>query len=242
MLKPETNKIDSNFSFFKFLTFAFLGLVIIQPAKLFAQTENVTDIDGNLYKTVKIGEQLWMAENLRVTRYNNGDSIPFLISADDWSATSSSAFAFYDNDTNNISQFGILYNWFTVDDKREICPNGWHVPSDTEWIMMEKALGMKSQETGKMTAWRGTDEGNKLKTTEFGGNNLSGFSAKGTGYRHPNGEYKGKGADNDYWTSTLYINKGKSEGMLHGLLNSKSTIVRNFHTPDYGFCIRCLKN
>jgi len=215
---------------------------MVPVVSVFAQTGTVTDIDEITYQTLKIGEQWWMAENLRVTRYNNGDAIPFLIIPEEWAATKTPAFGYFANDTSNIKKFGLLYNWFTVDDKREICPDGWHVPSDQEWIQMEKALGMSTQESEKMTAWRGTIEGNKLKSAVFGGNNSTGFSAVGTGYRHPTGSYKGQGTDNDYWTSTVYYNAGIREGVLHGLLNNKTTIVRNHHTADYGFCIRCVKN
>jgi uncharacterized protein (TIGR02145 family) len=93
-----------------------------------------------------------------------------------------------------------------------------------------------------MTAWRGTNEGDKLKHQDFGGNNSSGFSAMGTGYRDPLGIYKAQGTDNDYWTSTAYSSDNNLDGILHGLLNTKSTVVRNFHVPGYGFCVRCIKD
>lgn len=227
---------------FRYFRISVLFLFILISAKLYAQTEILKDIDGNSYPTIKIGEQVWMAENLRVTRYNNGDSIPFLLSTADWAETDLPAYGYFDNDTSNISKFGLLYNWFTVDDKREVCPQNWHVPSDDEWKQLELTLGMCIQQSERMTAWRGTNEGDKLKLPEFGGNNSTYFSALGTGYRHPSGDYRGLGTDNDYWTSTPYNNNGNREGILHGLLASKSTVVRNFHTPDYGFCIRCVKN
>ena len=205
-------------------------------------TDPVTDIDGNIYQTVAIGDQVWMAENLKVTRYSNGDTIPNLTNAGDWINTTDGAYCYYANRSSNGDVYGGLYNWFTAIDERKVCPEGWHVPTDEEWITLNKTLGMSDEEARKMTAWRGTDEGAKLKSEDFGGNNSSGFTALGTGYRDPNGIFKAQGTDNDYWTSTPYNNDGNTEGVLHGLLNSRSDAVRNFHVPHYGFCIRCVRD
>ncbi len=105
--------------------------------------DGVTDIDGNEYVTVVIGNQEWMAENLRVTRYNNGDNIPTGLSNTNWKNTTEGAYAIYDHNaywTDGINSpeemveaYGKLYNWYAVDDPRGLCPEGWHVPSDAEW-------------------------------------------------------------------------------------------------------------
>ncbi len=226
----------------KFSRIRLIVFLFILPFTTPAQTGTIKDINGNNYKTIKIGEQIWMAENLHATNYNNGDPILFVENNDDWAATSSAAYCYYKNYKNNINKYGLLYNWFVVDDNREICPKGWHVPSDAEWKQLEKVLGMTTNETGKLTAWRGTDEGTKLKSLEYGGTNSFDFSALGTGYRQPSGSYKGLNTDNNYWTSTGYNNNGNREGILHGFLATKSTIVRNFHAPGYGFCIRCIQD
>ncbi len=207
---------------------------------LYSQTESITDLEGNVYQTVLIGDQRWMAENLRVTKYANGDEIPHLTNISDWANTDGGAYCFYENKTDFIGVYGNLYNWYTVEDDRGVCPAGWHVPSDEDWIKLEMYLGMSAEESQRMTAWRGTDEGDKIKSESFGGNNSSGFTALGTGYRDPAGVFKGMGTDNDYWTSTPYDNEGNTEGVLHGFLNSRSDAVRNFHVPGYGFCIRCV--
>lgn len=207
-----------------------------------AQTDSITDIDGNVYQTMAIGTQWWMTENLKVTRFNNGDSIPYLKKAEDWTASDVAAYCFYANSSNFIDQCGLLYNWYVAADDREVCPSGWHVSTDEDWIVLEKHLGMGAEESEGLTAWRGTTEGDQLKDDSFGGNNISGFTALGTGYRHPDGTFKAMGRDNDYWTSTPYDNQGSTEGILHGLSSSKSTIVRNFHSPGYGFCIRCVRD
>ena len=181
-----------------------------------------------------IGDQLWMAENLRTAMYANGEEIPHITNDTDWANTNTGAYCYYDNTELNIKLYGNLYNWYTIHDERGVCPEGWHVPSDHEWMTLEKYLGMSSSEAGRMTAWRGTNEGDKLKHPDFGGNNSCGFSALGTGYRDPLGIYKAQGTDNDYWTSTAYSSDNNLEGILHGLLSTKTTVVRNFHDPQIG--------
>lgn len=219
--------------------------ILLAPvSELSGQTETISDMDGNVYQVVAIGDQWWMAENLKVTQYSNGEDIPNLKDAAEWAADTIGTYCYYGNRESYSNSNGNLYNWYVAVDERGVCPEGWHVPSDDEWNTMEMALGMSQEESLRMTAWRGTDEGDKLKTEEFGGNNSSGFAALGTGYRDPAGVFKASGTDNDYWTSTPYENSkmNRTDGVLHGLLNSKGTVVRNFHEPAYGFCIRCVKN
>jgi uncharacterized protein (TIGR02145 family) len=207
-----------------------------------AQTDSITDIDGNVYRTVAIGTQWWMAENLKVSKYANGDEILLVKDKADWATADTGAYCYYANRSSNADLYGNLYNWSVAIDSRGVCPEGWHVPTDEEWITLEKHLGMSDSEARRMTAWRGTNEGDKLKSEGFGGNNSSGFGAQGTGYRHPDGTYKAAGTDNDYWTSTPYDNEGVTEGVLHGLLNTNPKVVRNFHVPGFGFCLRCVRD
>jgi uncharacterized protein (TIGR02145 family) len=157
------------------------------------------DYDGNIYQTIQIGDQKWMSENLKTTHYQNGDVIPNLISNNDWINTSSGAYSDYDNNPSNSNTYGRLYNWYTVDDDRGICPVGWHIPSDEEYKELEMCFGM-SQSEADDTVWRGTNEGSKLagnadlwsngnleQNTEFG---TSGFSVFPAGYRfYNNGNY-----------------------------------------------------
>ncbi len=121
----------------------------------------VKDIDGNSYKTVKIGEQIWMAENLKVTQYRNGDPIPNLTDENDWENTEQGAYCNYDNNEDNVETYGRLYNWYAVDDKRGLAPNGWHIPTDDEIKELEMYLGLSQSETDNITS-RGTNEGSKL--------------------------------------------------------------------------------
>jgi len=219
-----------------------LAIALFALQGLNAQTDSITDIDGNVYKTIVIGSQWWMAENLKVSKYNNGDDIPHLTDATEWAETEEGAYCYYGNRSSFADTYGNLYNWYTTQDERGVCPSGWHIATDEDWITMEKYLGMSDSEAERMTAWRGTDEGGKLKDESFGGTNSSGFTALATGYRDPEGIFKAMGTDNDYWTSTPYDNAGNTEGVLHGLLNTQSSVVRNFHVPGYGFCIRCVRD
>jgi uncharacterized protein (TIGR02145 family) len=122
----------------------------------------VTDIDGNVYQTVTIGAQVWMAENLKVTHYRNGDPIPNVTDTAAWEGLSTGAYCEYDNDINNVATYGRLYNWYAVDDSRGLAPEGWHVPSDDEWKQLEMYLGMSQSEADDY-GWRGTDEGGEVK-------------------------------------------------------------------------------
>lgn len=172
----------------------------------------VTDIDGNIYLCVKIGNQWWMAENLKVTHYRNGDAIPQVMDNGTWTSTTGGAYCAYNNDNGNVATYGLLYNWYAAADSRNIAPAGWHVPKDGEWKELEMYLGMSLSEADAI-GWRGTDEGGKLKeagTTHWsspstGATNSSGFTALPSGYRS-NGIFYDIGEGAGYWTSTPYSN------------------------------------
>ena len=123
--------------------------------------ETVTDIDGNVYSTVQIGDQVWMAENLKTTTYNNGTSIALVTDNTDWENNTAGAFCWYDNDQAAYADtYGALYNWHAVN-SGNLCPDGWHVATDAEWKTLEMELGMSQTEAGN-NEWRGTNEGSKL--------------------------------------------------------------------------------
>lgn len=147
-------------------------------------TRTVTDIDGNVYRTVKIGNQWWMAKNLKVTHYRNGDAILNETDNSTWAGLSTGAYCAYNNNESTTNAYGYLYNWYAVDDSRNIAPASWHVPTDEEWKTLEKYLGMSQSEADEY-GWHGTDEGGKLKETDTthwqgpntGATNESGFFA-----------------------------------------------------------------
>lgn len=208
--------------------------------------DSVTDIDGNVYKTIRIGGQLWMTENLKVTRFNNGDSIPHITDPDLWAGSNSGAYSIYENDTSSVSIYGLLYNWYAVRDDRKIAPAGWHVPTDEEWKELEIYLGMSEEEADNVY-WRGTDEGGKLKETgtdhwispNTGATNESGFTALPAGIRDDDGIFRYVGYYVWFWTS-YKDNEGKIWGRY--LYNQAAGIVRDSYLPNYGYSVRCLKN
>src|SRR6185312_12775462 len=129
------------------------------------ETGTMTDADNNTYKTVKIGNQWWMAENLRVKHYRNGWPIQEMTSTSPdsvWAQKTTGAFCKYDYDDTKAAKYGLLYNWYVMTDTNIIAPAGWHIPSDDEWKTLEMYLGM-SQADADNVKWRGKDEGDKLK-------------------------------------------------------------------------------
>ena len=169
----------------------------------------IQDIDGNRYRVILIGDRTWMAENLRVTHYRNGDPVPEVILGAGWADLATGAYCVYDNNTGNIKPFGFLYNWFAVADDNHITPEGWHVPTDEEWKQLEMTLGM-SREAADSTDFRGTDEGGQLKESgtghwaspNAGATNATGFSALPGGYRKFDGSFHGMGTHASFWTAS----------------------------------------
>ena len=210
----------------------------------------VKDIDGNLYKTVKIGTQIWLAENLKVTHYRNGDPIPNVTSHSEWVDLSTGAYCVYDNNESNADTFGYLYNWYAVDDSRNIAPEGWHVPTDEEWRELERALGM-SQSEADSVGWRGSPVGSKLagradlwddETLE---NNAafdsSGFSALPAGFRfyHGDGYFYSLGNQAFFWSATEY----GPAGSWHRSLDYRISGVRRYTGgKPRGFSVRLIRD
>lgn len=196
----------------------------------------LTDQDGNIYKTVKIGTQTWMAENLRTTKYRNGDEIQKVVNDSEWAYLSSGAFCNYNNteDYNTIATYGRLYNWFVIDDSRNVAPNGWHVPSDAEWTTLINFLGGDLNAGGKM----------KMKESLIWVNpdpnitNESGFTAIPAGMREwYTGEYSFACG---FWSNTQ-ADDGVSS-WHRSLSVDNNTITRYQPNKMYGFSIRCVKD
>ena len=209
----------------------------------------MTDQDGNIYETVQIGNQTWMAENLKVTHYRNGDAIPTGYSNSEWTNLSTGAYTVYDNNESNADTYGYLYNWYAMNDSRNIAPDGWHIPTDEEWMELEMALGMSESEANS-TGWRGTDQGSQLagradlwnngdleNNSNFG---TSGFNALPGGYRYANNGYYGyMGTSGYFWSSTVF---GDYDARSRGLSYSVSEVYRNYYYKSYGFALRLLRD
>ena len=203
-------------------------------------TGTVQDIDGNVYKTVKIGNQIWMAENLKVTHYRNGDVIPNLQDDDEWD-NEKGAYCSYANDEANSAIYGLLYNWFAVNDERKIAPEGWHVPTDAEWQGLVEFLGGDNLAGGKMKSTGTIDGGDGLwRGLNRSATNVSGFTALPGGYRYNSGVFDGIGANAYFWSA----NESSGGTAWHRYLYYGNSQVSRY---DYGwkqggYSIRCIKN
>jgi uncharacterized protein (TIGR02145 family) len=217
-------------------------------------TTKVQDGDGNTYNTVVIGTQTWMAENLRTTKYNDGTTAISNVTDDaTWMGLGTPAYCWYNNSTANRDVYGGMYNWYTIRDGN-VCPSGWHVPSDVEWETLELYLGMATgSQTGQVAAWgwRGTDQGAQLKSTSGwptgqNGTNTSGFTALPGGYRYAaNGTFNNIGTLSYWWTSTaepLPSDIATYRRMDGAADATNNQVFRGAVNQEGGKYIRCLKD
>lgn len=196
---------------------------------------SLTDIDGNEYKTVTIGNQTWMSENLAVTRYNDGNLIPLETDSVMWTSLSSPAYCWYNNDKEVYKQsYGALYNGYTAVSGR-LCPAGWHVPSDAEWDILAAYLGGADVAGGKMKE-SGTSRWVRPNT---GASNMSNFNALPGGLRYFDGNFRdlGFGA---YWWSSTQLNPERA--FFRFVFHEESIIYRFDNLKRIGFSVRCLKD
>jgi uncharacterized protein (TIGR02145 family) len=193
------------------------------------------DVDCNVYNTVKIGNQWWMAENLKVTHYRNGDAIPNVIDDSTWTNLSTGAYCVYDNNESYAATYGNLYNWYAVDDSRNIAPVGWHVPTNVEWQRLADNLG------GIFVA------GDKLKDSraeywdnpDWAGTNESGFSVLPGGCRvFSSGSYSSMGRGAEFWTSEEFW----SDWAWFWWLQTNPNIHQYQTRKIGGLSVRCIKN
>jgi uncharacterized protein (TIGR02145 family) len=215
-------------------------------------TPTVTDIDGNIYNTVKIGNQCWTQSNLKVSRFRNGDSILTGFSNNDWyNLFYTPAYSIYNNDAQNNLIFGKLYNHVSVRDSREICPTGWHVPTDTEWNVLVKFLDSDA-DTSCNNCVQSPIAGGALKSTSIfpiqsgwmspntGATNSSGFFGTPGGMRDGHtGTFNDLGNVAFWWTSSTSHAGYPARVVLHNGANVNKG--GNFHGL-YGFSVRCLKD
>lgn len=232
--------------FFRLLVFTLAivlpGCAIFRP-HVVDDEFTVTDIDGNVYRTVVIGDQEWMAENLRVKRYRNGDRIQGNISGGDWYNTTDGAYSRYDDDMRSDEIYGKLYNWYAVADERGLCPEGWRVPADAEWKQLEIYLGLTPGEADEYGA-RGTDEGGKLKKsgTQYwnspneGATDETGFAALPGGYV---GGFYFIGLFGSWWTSTEVHDMNAWSRLLD---HYTAKIYRLSNNKKEGFSVRCIRD
>lgn len=211
------------------------------------ETDTVTDVDGNVYKTISIGGNIWMAENLRTTKFRDGTAIPLVTGEAEWAALTGAAYCWPENNASNKGTLGGLYNGYAVFETRGLCPAGWHIPTDGDWIDLELELGLPQAEA-YLDAIRGEDQnvGGKLRATinwdasSAVADNSSGFSAYGTGYRRPPGELTEYRKWTGYLTTTPAILPG-NYWMRYLGYNIKG-IDRHERDRQYGYSVRCVKD
>jgi len=218
---------------------------------------SITDIDNNAYYTVTIGEQTWMADNLKVTHYPDGSQIKLVEDQVTWFnfGLDNQAYCWYENMPSN-GIYGALYTWPAVMYGSEgsntnpslvqgVCPDGWHLPSDSEWKQLELFLGISREGVDEMN-WRGTIEGGKMKHegTSFwnspntGATNESGFNALPVGWRHGDGFFRNFGISARFWSCS----KTGDYAWIRGLDYNSSSVYRNFAGLYEGHSVRCIKN
>lgn len=195
----------------------------------------VSDIDGNSYTSIILGTQEWIGENLRTSKYRNGDPITTGLSDAIWFTTSEGSYSIYENDLANNSIFGKIYNFYAVEDPRGLCPTGWHVATDLDWTQLENYLGGIQMAGGKLKS-----TSNIWASPNTGATNVSGFSALPGGVRRNNGSYVGKTFDTYWWTSTT---SGPDTGWDRAVgYNAESVGRYSSDEKNGGFYIRCVKD
>jgi len=194
----------------------------------------VEDADGNYYKIIKIGDQVWFAENLKTTKYYDSTDIPLVADTTAWAGLTTPGYCWYNNSDTNKTVYGVLYNWYTVNTGK-LCPTGWHVPTDDEWTTLANYLGGEGAAGGKMKE-TGTTHWNSPNT---GATNSSGFTALPGGCRGIDGFFNSMSYYADFWSST----EGDSNYAWYRRLGyNGSGVYRYYNHKDYGFSVRCLRD
>ncbi len=204
-------------------------------------TSVITDIDGNLYNTVLIGNQCWMKENLKTTRFSDGSPIEYPGNNTSlWSGTTSGAYAWFDNDISWKDVYGALYNWYAVKSFDGLCPEGWHIPINEELNELDEYLGGSSVAGGKLKSTRKQPEPHpRWDLPNTGASNSSGFTGYPGGYRHNDGRYLNLGYSANWWSATM------TSATIARYLNLGVDYVNSFRgTRDKatGFSVRCLRD
>ena len=200
---------------------------------------NITDAESNSYKTVTIGTQQWMAENLKVSKYSDGTTIPNITDNTQWQNNTTGAWAYFNNDAANNAKYGKLYNWYAVsktsNGNKNVCPTGWHVPTDAEWTVLTDYLGGESVAGGKLKEVGTT----RWSSPNTDATNTSLFTGLPGVYRNFNGNYSNFGSFGNWWSSTEY---STSYAWFRGLNYFSGIAVRSYDSKGNGLSVRCLRD
>lgn len=227
--------------------YAMTALIVLLAVSCTKEKDGtVNDVDGNVYKTITIGGNIWMAENLRTTKFRDGSPIQLVTDNGQWPGLSTAAYCWPENNSSNKNTLGGLYNGYAVIDSKGLCPAGWHISTDAEWQEMEVFLGLP-QAMANTVGDRGEAEnvGGHLKATSTwdspnsGADNSSGFSAFGTGVRRPPGDFEYWRQWTGYYTATISNPDFLWMRYIGYNMQAIARVERSFH---YGYSIRCVKD
>jgi uncharacterized protein (TIGR02145 family) len=195
----------------------------------------VIDIEGNIYKTRKIGSQIWMAENLKATKFNDGVEITLTEDTHGWGSSSSPGYCWYFNDAGTFKDiYGALYNGYAVS-QGNLCPAGWHIPAKQEWLTLREFLGDTAKAGGKM---KETGTAHWLAPNK-GADNSSGFNALPAGIRYLEGTFASESSYTSFWSFT---EASSEEYWCTSLYFADAVLNIDHRNRKYGFSIRCIKD
>jgi uncharacterized protein (TIGR02145 family) len=196
----------------------------------------VVDFDGNVYNTVTIGTQVWMGQNLKVTKYNDGTAIPLEIDGLAWGHLNTAGYCWINNNQSTYgATYGAYYNWYAVATDK-LCPSGWHVPTDAEWTTLTTSLGGEGIAGGPLKEM-GTVH---WTTPNTSATNSTGFSGLPAGSRSIAGVYSTQGQFGSMWSSTAGTSTGNA--IYRSLGNARETVYRGEYNKTSGYSVRCLSD
>ncbi|NTE05281.1 hypothetical protein G6M26_34515 [Agrobacterium tumefaciens] len=205
--------------------------LVVLDALIIAET--VTDVDGNIYKAVKIGNQTWMIENLKTTRYRDGTIIPNVAGNSDWKLQSNGAYCSYNNNLELSKIYGFLYNWYAVSNNHQLAPKGWHIPTNGEWAILYNYIGGDRYSGGKIQ-----ENGKSHWINDSGASNITKFTGLPGGQRNSDGTYENIFSDANWWTSTA----NPTETAKYYNLYVKGYIETGNSFKNLGYSVRCIKD
>jgi uncharacterized protein (TIGR02145 family) len=213
-----------------------VGTAYSNQIKLTTNTASTTisDIEGNTYNTINIGNQIWMTSNLSTSRFRNGVYIPYILNSTQWATTKSPALSFYNHDNNFESNYGKQYNWYAVADPQGLCPVGWHIPTNSDWTVLSDNLGGLNLAGGRMK-----NAGTTFWIFPSNGTNASGFNGLPGGFRNVDGTF-GILLHNAYWWSAT--DENEQNAFSRSIVYTDNVLSVNSSLKNQGFSIRCLKD
>jgi uncharacterized protein (TIGR02145 family) len=220
---------------FRLSPFFILLIVVSPPFKPAAGQEKVKDFDGNEYKTVTIGTQVWMAENLHTTHYSTGESIAEIKDDTLWANAVEGAWCMNNHEPKLSAIYGYLYNWYAVTPAKKLCPDGWHIPTANEWKKLETFLGGPGSAGGKLKE-AGTS---KWLEPNSDADNISHFSGLPGGSRNSDGSFNPVGETGHWWTSNEFA---PTTAWHRQLYNNAGFIDNVYAVKNEGCSVRCLKD